>query len=179
VQQQVLCAPPPGNAAPGPRRVVNTSSTAATQPAYNLNSQGCALFKSADVGFFQTQGYVQGPNLFTVFGGPYTAQATASNAMPLPAGAVIQSICIQETTGNAVTGGVDIGIAGSSDATIVSAFAVAANAVSCVPPADILAAAFPVSGATTGPVAKLIYVNAHTNWTDGASIVVTILYSFF
>jgi len=179
LQQIVLCAPQSVAATSGPRRVVNTSSTASPQPSYNLNAQGCAVFKSTDAGFFLSQGYVQGPNLFTAFGGPYTAQATAANAIPLPAGALIMGICIQETTGNAITGGLDIGIAGSSDATIASAFAVAANAVTCVPGSALLAGAFPVSGAVTGPVAKLIYVNAHTNWSDGASIVVTVLYSYF
>lgn len=178
LQQQVLCAPDPANGAAGPRKVVNTASTAATQPSYQLNSVGCAAIKNADVGFFLSQGFTQGANSFSIQAGPFTAQSTTTNSPILPAGAIITGIIVQETTGNAITGGLDIGVAGSSDATIASAFAIAANCVCALTDAAILKKVFPTSG-VTGPASQQIFFNAHTNWTDTASIVVTILYSFF
>lgn len=176
VSKRSVCAPASSGAAKGPRYVVNPSSGGGT---YVLDQNGCANMVQADWQYFASQGYTSSPGNGVIFVGPYTAQSTSANSPTLPANARITGIVIQETSGNAVTGGLDIGIAGSSDATIVSAFAVAANAVTAVPPADILAAAFPVSGSAGGPAAKQIYFNAHTNWTDGATIYVTITYQYF
>jgi len=125
-------------------------------------------------------GNKQGGSIQSVSVVGLTAQSTTSNSPILPAGAFIVGIIVQETSGNAVTGGLDVGIAGSSDATIVSAFAVAANALVAIPAASILKNVFAATSVSVGvPKAQQIFFNAHTNWTDGATINVTILYSTY
>ena len=174
VSLENLCAPDSAGTVRGPRQVTNPS----TGNTFNLNQNGCALMKQGEWPYFLSQGYYVGAGKGAIFAGPYTAQSTAANSPTLPANAHIDAIIVQETTGNAVTGGLDVGVAGSSDATIVSAAAIAANCVCSIAQAAILKTVFPTSG-TAGPTAQQIYFNAHTNWTDGATIYVTILYSYF
>ena len=113
---------------------------------------------------------------FSIYAGPYTAQSTTANSPVLPANAYILTFVVQETTGNAVTGGIDIGTAGSSGQQIVAAYAVGANGIVSIPQASILLFTF----GTTGPSkAQQIFFNAHTNWTDTASINVTILACYY
>ena len=173
VSKQVLCAPR-SVAALSPGRVTNPASGGGS---YVLDTNGCALMVQGDWAYFTSQGYLRGVNTGQIFAGPYTAQSTTANSPILPANAKIDAIIIQETTGNALTGGIDIGVAGSSDATIVSGFAIGANAVINIPSASILKQVFPTSG-TTGPVAQQIFFNAHTSWNSG-SIVATIIYSYY
>lgn len=175
VSKRVMCAPGSPSASKGPRHIVNPSTGGGT---YNLDQNGCALMVQADWQYFAAQGFTVGSGTGVIFAGPFTAQTTASNSPVLPANAMITGIVIQETAGHSLTGGLDVGIAGSSDQTIVAAFAVAANAVTAVPPGDILAAAFPVSGSTAGPTQEQIYFNAHSSWNSG-SIYVTIFYQYF
>jgi hypothetical protein len=172
---QVWCAPGSVAAGKGPRYVTNPQTGGGS---YTLDPNGCAKMVPADWAYFASQGFTQGAGVGSIYVGPFTAQTTTSNSPILPANAFIDGIIIQETSGNAVTGGLDIGVAGSSDATIASAFAVPANAVIAVPQASILKNVFPTTG-TGGPVAQQIFFNAHTNWTDGATIYVTILYRYF
>jgi hypothetical protein len=170
-----MCAPASSAALSGPKYVTNPATGGGS---YTLNAKGCANMVLADVAYFKSQGFTAGAGLGALYAGPFTAQSTTSNSPVLPANAVIQEIIVQETTGNAVTGGLDVGVAGSSDQTIVAAYAVGANGVIAIPSASILKRVFPTSG-TTGPVSQQIFFNAHTNWTDGASINVTILYRYF
>ena len=169
-----FCRPPSSGAANGPGQVTNPNTTT----TYSLGSTGCALMNQADWGYFSSQGYTAGASKGSFAVGPFTAQSTTANSPVLPANAHIDAIIVQETSGNAVTGGLDIGVAGSSDATIVSAAAIAAKCVCSIAQAAILKAVFPTSGAA-GPTAQQIFFNAHTNWTDGATIYVTVLYSYF
>lgn len=172
---QSWCAPGVGGAAKGPKFVTNPQTGGGS---YTLNSNGCANMAPADWAYFASQGYTQGPGVGAIYAGPFTAQTTTANSPILPANAYIEAIIVQETTGNAITGGLDVGVAGSSDQTIVAAFAVGANAVINIPSASILKHVFPTSG-VTGPAAQQIFFNAHTNWSDAASINVTILYRYF
>ena len=174
VSKQQWCSPPQTSGSLA-RSVTNPQTGGGT---YSLDTHGCALMTSQDWAYFQSQGYTQGSGSFAIYAGPFTAQTTTANSPVLPANAYIEGIIIQETTGNAITGGIDIGIAGSSDATIVSAFAIGANCVCAITDAALLKKVFPTSG-TTGPAAQQIFFNAHTNWTDAASINVTILYRYF
>jgi len=171
---QSWCAPGVGGAAKGPKYVTNPQTGGGS---YQLNSNGCANMAPADWAYFASQGYTQGPGVGAIYVGPFTAQTTATNSPVLPANAYIEAIIVQETAGNALTGGLDVGVAGSSDATIVSAAAIAANCVCAIATASILKKVFPTSG-TTGPAAQQIFFNAHTGWNSG-SINVTILYRYF
>lgn len=175
-----MCAPGTGSSAVGPKQVVNpnvATPVVGTLGTYNLDARGCALMALSDVGYYRSQGYTAGAGTFALYSGPYTAQTTATNSPILPANAYIEAIIVQETTGNALTGGLDVGVAGASDQTIVAAFAVGANAVINIPSASILKHVFPTSG-TTGPAAQQIFFNAHTSW-NSASIVVTILARYY
>lgn len=169
-----LCAPQAAGVIEGPRRVVNTSSTAATQPSYVLNAAGCAVIASGDVGFFLSQGFTYGPNTFTLIQTGITASTTSSTStITLPASAVIQQIVLAETAGNSITGGVDIGDSGSATR-FASAVTLGANATVVV--ADsALTRVFANSGT---PASDQILVACHTACNSG-SINITVIYSYF
>lgn len=166
----VLCAPSSPNGAEGPRRVVNPNTTT----AYGLNGQGCAFIAQADVGYFLSQGYTQGASFANISMVGITANTTTGNSPILPAGALIHSIVIAETAGNAVTGGVDIGTA-AAGAQIASAVAVGANALVSVTGAALLVRLF---GTGPLPAAQQIFFACHTA-CNTASLNVTITYSPF
>ena len=170
-----LCSPDPAAGAVGPRRVVNTASTAAVQPSYNLNNQGCALFASADVGFFLSQGYSPGANLFSLIQTGITANTTTSTStITLPAYGYIVGIILSETAGNAVTGGLNIGDSGTA-AKYASAIALAANATVTITDAAMVARINVPSGV---PTADQILIAAVTGF-NSANVNITILYSYF
>lgn len=169
-----LCAPSPPVGANGPRRVVNTSSTASPQPAYNLNTDGCAVIASGDIGFFLSQGFYYGPNIFSLVQTAITASTTTSTStITLPASAVIQNVILAETAGNAITGGIDLGDSGSATR-FASGVALGANATVVI--ADsALTRVFANSGT---PASDQIFVACHTACNSG-SVNITILYSYF
>lgn len=176
---QVMCAAPQSAGAQA-RAIGGTLSSVPSKSLYTLNADGCAAIKQQDVGFFQSQGFFPGTNYFSISAVGIGAQTTTSNSPILPAGAFINGIVIQETAGQIVTGGLDIGTAGSSSQTIVAAIACPANCLIGVPPASILLFTFGATTTTTGvPKAQQIFINAHTNWTDAAIVNVTIFYSLY
>lgn len=176
---QVMCASPQSAGAQA-RTIGGSLSSVPSKTIYTLNADGCAGIAQADVGYFRSQGYFPGTNYFSISAVGITAQSTTSNSPILPAGAFINGIVIQETAGHAVTGGLDIGTAGSSSATIVSAYTCAANCLVGVPPASILLFTFGATSTTSGvPAAQQVFLNAHTNWTDGATVNLTIFYSLY
>lgn len=170
-----LCAPPqPQGSGQGSRRVVNTSSTATPQPSYVLNADGCAVIATGDIGFFLSQGYYYGPNLFNLIQTGITASTTATTStITLPAYGVIQQIILEETAGNAVTGGMDIGDSGSATR-FASATALGANATVVVPDSGN-ARLFSNAGV---PSADQILVACHTS-CNSASININIIYSYY
>jgi len=175
----ILCTPrnmPDGNAG----TVGGTNSAVPSQTLYTLNSEGCAAVSNQDVGYFKSQGFFPGPNLFSVSLVGITAQTTAAQAPVLPAGSYIVGLVIQETAGQAVTGGLDIGIAGSSDASIASAVTCAASCLVTVADTAILLRTIGATTNTSGvPKAFPIYINAHTNWSDAAKVNLTVFYSLY
>jgi hypothetical protein len=149
-------------------------SSVPSQTLYVLNSNGCAMVLQQDMGYFLSQGFYPGANLFTLTQVAVTANQTTATAPTLPAGAVITGIVVHNTTANAVTGGVNIGTA-AGGAQVVSALTVGANALVTVPSASILAPLFNSSGT---PVAQQLFINAATAF-NSASLNVTIFYSLF
>jgi hypothetical protein len=169
-----LCAPKPASGVAGPRRVVNSASTATPQPAYQLNADGCAVIASGDVGYFLSQGYFYGPNIFTLIQTGILASTTSTTStITLPANTVIQNVVLAETAGNAITGGVDIGDA-TSATTFASAVALGANATVVVKDASLTR--LQVNGGA--PIADQVLVACHTACNSG-SINITIIYSYF
>lgn len=87
---------------------------------------------------------------------------TAAGSFVVPKGYRIQCIAIQNTTANAVTGGLKFGTtAGATD--VVAAQAVGANALVLVPAASLLASIFSTTANQT------VYYDAVTAW-NGASV---------
>lgn len=177
VAHAYLCAPDPAVGSPGPRRVVNTSSTASPQPAYQLNNNGCALMAAADIGFFLSQGFFTGPALFSaataaIAGGSSGTSSQTTN-FTLPAYGYVVAIVLCETAGNAVTGGLNVGDAGSATR-FSSATALGANA--CVTIADSALTRFVAPSGV--PATSTILLAAVTSW-NSASVNFTILYSFY
>lgn len=164
----VLCQPRPVAAAAGPGVVTNPVTTT----SYSINSAGCAVIARADVGYFQSQGYTQGPNLFSVVGvsGVLTG-TTAVQIATLPPSTYIQSIVVNNTTANAVTGGIDFNITGSG-AGLVSALTCAASCLTFVTNAALL---LPVNSLTAQTAVSLL---GHTDG-NSANLTVTIMYSYY
>lgn len=169
-----LCAADAAVGQAGPKKVVNTSSTATPQPSYLLNGQGCAVIAAADIGFFLSQGYSYGQGLFTLIQTGITATTTSSTStITLPAYGIIYQIVIEETAGNAITGGVDIGDSGSATR-FASAVATGANATVVAPDSGNVRV-FSNSGV---PAADQILVACHTNCNSGV-LNVSIIYGYY
>jgi hypothetical protein len=173
-QQQVMCAPDVAANAIGARTVGGTTSQVPSGTVYVLNPQGCGLIATGDVGFFLSQGFTAGSNLFSIqYAGVTSASsATTTQVGTLPKGAVIVSVILAETAGAAITGGVDIGNA-ASGTQFVSAQALGANGLLVV--AD--SALTRIVGTTGTTTQWPVYVTCHTSCNAG-SITITILYSF-
>lgn len=172
LQQQWLCAPEASGAATGARRVVNPN----TNNAVGLNGDGCGLFLRADVGYWLTQGFSVGPNLFSIQStGALTSasSATSVNIGTLPAGAYISAIMLNEIAGAAITGGVAMGTA-ASGTQIVTAQALGANGLLMVADSAITR----VFGTTGSPNAVSIFATCVTSCNAG-SVTITVLYSYF
>ena len=173
VTHAFVCTPEVSVGTAGPRLIVNTSSTATPQPSYQTNSQGCALVATADVGFFLSQGYTIGVNEGVQLQNAITANLTGGTSqLILPAYGFIKYIVVEETAGNAVTGGINIGDAGSATR-FGSAVAVAANSNTVVVPTNL------TGSANTGvPASDTVLIAAVTAF-NSASLNVTVIFGYF
>src|SRR6516165_3996434 len=92
---------------------------------------------SPDVGFFLSQGYTFGTNEGVQIQNAITANTTGTTStISVPAYGFIKYIVIEETAGNAITGGLNIGDAGSATR-FGSAVAVGANANVVIVPTNL------------------------------------------
>jgi hypothetical protein len=173
VTHSFLCAPEVSVGTAGPRLIVNTSSSASPQPSYQTNSQGCALVASADVGFFLSQGYTFGTNEGVQIQNAITANTTGTTStIILPPYGFIKYIVVEETAGNAVTGGINVGDSGSATR-FSSALAVAANSNTVIVPTAL------TGSANTGvPAADTVLIAAVTAF-NSASLNVTVIFGYF
>lgn len=166
-----LCAPRSTSALP-PGRVTNPGASGGS---YTLNNQGCAVISTAnsDAAYFQSQGYTQGPNLFSVtfVTGVMTSTTSVAIAPLIPANAAIRDIYINNTTANAVSGGIDIGTT-SGAADVVSAKVCAANCLTFVADAALLKRVFSLTAAQN------LFITGHTD-AASANLTLTITYSYF
>lgn len=92
---------------------------------------------------------------------------TEAFTFSVPAGYYIKDIFINNTTANAVTGGIKVGTTLGDD-DVVAAQAVGANALTYVPAADILDRIFSLTAA------QILYFDAVTDF-NSASLNVTII----
>ena len=174
VTHAFLCAPEVTVGTAGPRLVVNTSSTASPQPSYQLNSQGCGLIATADVGFFLSQGYTFGTNEGVQIQNAITANTTGTTStIVLPAYGFIKYIVIEETAGGSITGGLNIGDSGSATR-FSSATTVGANSNTVIVPTNL------TGSANTGvPASDTVLVAAVTGFAGGASLNITVVFGYF
>jgi hypothetical protein len=172
VTHAFLCAPEVAVGTAGPRLAVNTSSTAVPQPSYQLNSAGCGLIASPDVGFFLSQGYTVGVNEGVQQQNAITATTTGTTSqLSLPAYGFVKYIVIEETAGGSITGGVNVGDSGSATR-FASGVAVSANANTVVVPTAL------TGSANTGvPVPDTILIAG--TFAGGASLNVTVIFGYF
>lgn len=154
------------------RRVVNTSSTTSPQPSYQLNAHGCAFIAQADVGFFLTQGYTPGPNNGTIIFTTGVATSTTDFVIGnLPPNAYIQMVVYDNSTANAVTGGITLGsTANATD--IATATVCGANCLAQATDAQLVKRAWSKTAATP------IHAAAATAW-NSANVTITVTYGFF
>jgi hypothetical protein len=173
-QQQVMCQGDVSGATTGTRTIGGTLSSVPSGTLYVLNGQGCALIAVGDVAYFLSQGFTAGPNLASIqFAGiTSAASATTQQVGTLPKGAIIMTVLLAETAGNAITGGVDIGTT-ASGTNYASAVALGANAVVTV--TDAALTRIVVSSGNT--IAQPVFLTCHTSCNSG-SITVTIFYAF-
>lgn len=166
---QYLCAPD----APSRGQVARTVGGTNVSPSgtvYQLNAQGCAFIAQQDVGWLQSQGFSGGQNIFTVAVTALTATGTSAS-VTLPIGAYIHNIVLQETAGNAVTGGVDLGTA-ASGTQVASAVTLAGNGLVTLADTALLKRIFSTT-ASQG-----IFYTCHTN-CNSSSVNMTVIYSLF
>lgn len=94
---------------------------------------------------------------------------TGNFSLTLPTNCYIQNIFVNETAGNAITGGLNIGTTALA-ADIVSARAVGANSIQIIPVASILKQIFSTSAS------QQFFISAAGSW-NGASINFEIIYA--
>ena len=169
----MLCAPEPSGGSTGPRQVTNPNTGA----SYGLNSAGCGIVAQADVGFFLTQGYTFGANTNVATGVGITGSGTASvsTGITLPPYAQIIAVVLEETAGNAVTGGLNISNAGGATG-IGSAIALGANATVTMSDAQLNAGR--IYSPAGVPSATPVNLAAVTSW-NSAVVNISIVYSIY
>jgi hypothetical protein len=164
----MLCAPDEAGKATGPRRVVNPVTTT----AYSLNSRGCALVAQADVGYFQSQGFSQGPSEGTILYTTGVAAGTTDFVIgSLPANTYITEIIYSNAVAAAVTGGISIGTT-ANGTDVVAAQAVGSSALTFTPNASILKQPFSTTVATP------LHAAAVTAW-NSTNVTITVKYAAF
>lgn len=85
----------------------------------------------------------------------------ADSSFYIPAGYAITGVIIENTTANAVTGGIDIGVT-DGGTTVVNQFAVGANAIVHIPEASLLLRFW------SRTVVQQLFLIAHTAWNSAS-----------
>jgi hypothetical protein len=169
---QMLCAPDVSGGVQGPRRVVNSASTASPQPSYQLNAFGCAVINQADIGFFLSQGFTAGSSEGTIIFTTGVATGTTDFVIGnVPANMSITAIIYSNAVAAAVTGGISIGTT-ANGVDVVAAQAVGASALTFTPPVSILKQPFSLTAATP------LHAAAVTAW-NSANVTITVKYASF
>lgn len=171
--QQYMCAAEISGAARGSRTIGGSLSPVPSGSIYVLNPQGCALIALADIGYFQSQGFVQASSQTAIVFNTGVATGTTNFVVgTLPAKAYIQQIIFSNSVAAAVTGGISIGTT-ANGTNVVAAQAVGASTDVAVAQAAIL---LPVP-VTTG-LASTINMAAVTAW-NSANVTVTVIYGYY
>lgn len=168
----VLCQGDVSGASSGARTIGGTGSAVPSGTLYVLDSGGCGLIAQADIGYFQSQGFTQPGSLRSIVFTTGVLTGTTAVQMPsLPAGAYIRDIFVDNSTANAVTGGIDIGTT-STGAEVVSALTCAANCLTFVADAALLKRVF------SKTAQQALFVFGHTAG-NSANLNITLVYGYF
>lgn len=160
-----VCSSIPAGAAPGPAQVKAPTSG----NLYSTNSRGCVLIPASDLGDFNSMGYIPNGELQSLVVTGITAQNFSS--IILPASAYIREIIVQNTTANAVTGGIKVGTtAGGTD--VVTALTCGASCLTFVADSALSKRVF------SATATQALSIDAVTGW-NSASVNVTVIYGFF
>ena len=172
--QIYVCQGDVSGASTGARTIGGTSSAVPSGTLYVLNSQGCTLVTPGDLGYFQSQGYVQNAatNTSVLLTGLLPASGTTDIVGPtLPAGTYLQQIIVSNSTASAVTGGIAIGTtANATD--IVTALTCAGNCLTFVTDATMLKRVFSTTAGQTIHVAPVTSSN-------GANLTISFIWGYF
>jgi hypothetical protein len=172
--QALMCQGDVSGASTGARQIGGTGSAVPSQTLYTLNSNGCALIAQGDMGYFQSQGFVQNPSQTSAFliTGLLPSSGTTDIVGPtLPAGAYLQQIIVSDIVASTVTGGLAIGTT-ANGTDIVAALTTNANGVNFVTDANLKLRVF----SATAP--QVIHVAPVTS-SNGANLNMTFVYGFF
>lgn len=172
--QAYMCQGDVSGASTGARTIGGTGSAVPSGTLYTLNSNGCTLVALGDVGYFQSQGYLQNSSYQSLFlaTGALPASGTTDIVGPtLPPGAFLQQIIVNNTTASAVTGGLAFGTT-ANGTDIVAALTCGASCLTFV-----LDSAFSkrVFSTTAGQV---IHVSPVTS-SNSANLNITFIYGYF
>ena len=173
----VMCQGDVSGASTGSRTVGGTSSPVPSGSIYVLNSQGCAPIQAGDIGYFQSQGYIQGGVLQSlIFVVPVAATGTTSYLIgTLPASTYIRDVIVSNTdASHAVTGGIDIGTtSGGTDVVAAANLTVNTSSVAVVTDANLAKRVF---STTAG---QALYATGHTSWNTPTTVTITVTYGYF
>jgi hypothetical protein len=149
---QLMCRGTAAGTASGPARWVAPASGT----GYSLNNLGCAIIAQADVGDATAGGFVQSGAIQNILFNTGVLTGTTSVAGPnIPAGYYIREILVDNTTANAVTGGIDIGkTSGAAD--IVSALTCGASCLTFTADSALLLRVF------SKTVPQTTFITGHT-----------------
>lgn len=171
--QMWLCSPEPQS---GARTIGGAGSSVPSGTLYQLNGRGCAPIAQADVGYFQSQGFLQpGPTFSVIYTTGVLTGTTSVQIATLPPGTYVTQIIVDNTVAAAITGGINIGTTASA-ADVVSAFAVAASLLAVIPDALILANSQILT--TNKGVSTPLFATAVTAW-NSANVTFTVVYGYY
>lgn len=168
-----MCQSDTTGASSGSRTVGGTLSQVPSGSVYVLNGQGCALIQQGDVGFFQSQGYVQSSSEQVIVFRTGVATGTTDFLIgTLPAKAYLKRFIFSNQTANAVTGNISIGST-ANGTNIVASQVMAASTDIATTQALILLQVPSTAGAATP-----LHAAAITAW-NSADVIITVVFGYY
>ncbi len=165
--QVVLCAPYAASGANGSRQVTNPNTTT----SYVLDGRGCGRFGTADVGYFQGQGFTGVGQLRSII---TTGSANNFTAV-LPAGAYISDIVFQEISGASVTGGMFVGSTATSSDVVSTSVSLSSLGYGIATNVGLAKRVF----SATAPQTLYFGAFGATGSFNSAQVRATVVYGFF
>jgi hypothetical protein len=178
-----MCVNAVSGAAEGPRTIGGTNSAVPSGTVYILNGQGCGYFKSADVGYFLSQGFTFAGNYgVAFFNVPVAATGTTSyQVATIPANAAIIGFGATNTDAtHAVTGGMTCGSASAGTQYMSTALLIPVATSATVPVSVMSGPAVILVGlAATASATQPVWCEAVTSWNTPTTVTIATYYMLF